>query len=110
MRGESAHPFLVGRAMLMGEGFVNGTLLDLGGFPGLVEGAGRVRGEIWRVTAPELLRTLDEYEGYNFERRRTTATLAHDRRVETDVYWYRGPRSAQQTIIPEGHWRRHRWR
>ena len=107
MRGQPAHRFLTGRATFVSEGHVRGTLLALGKFPGLVAGRGRVRGEVWRFEAPEVLRTLDEYEGYNFERCTTIAALATGRRVRVFVYRYRGPRT---TVIPEGDWRRHRWR
>jgi gamma-glutamylcyclotransferase (GGCT)/AIG2-like uncharacterized protein YtfP len=91
------------------EAHVAGTLLALGRYPGLVAGPGRVRGEVWRLEALEVLPTLDEYEGYNFERRTAIATLASGRRVRAQVYRYRGPRT-QQAVIPEGDWRRHRWR
>jgi gamma-glutamylcyclotransferase (GGCT)/AIG2-like uncharacterized protein YtfP len=105
MRGEPAHRLLAGRATFVDEGTVAGTLLALGRFPGVVAGRGRVRGEVWRLDGPEVLRTLDEYEGYNFERRTTTATLASGRRMRAWLYRYRGPRRA---VIPEGDWRRRR--
>ena len=119
MRGEPAHRLLTGRVTFVDDGTVVGTLLHLGTFPGLVAGRGRVRGEVWRLDAPEVLRTLDEYVGYNFERCTITATLARGRRVRVLVYRYRGPRTRaplaakavkQLVVIPEGDWRRHRWR
>jgi gamma-glutamylcyclotransferase (GGCT)/AIG2-like uncharacterized protein YtfP len=111
MRGQPAHRLLTGRARFVAEGHVAGTLLALGRFPGLVPGRGRVRGEVWRLDAPEVLGTLDEYEGYNFQRCTTIVTLASGRRVRALVYRYRGPRTrVQQSGIPEGDWRRHRWR
>ena len=110
MRGHSAHARLGRGARFVGEGTVPGTLLALGQFPGLVPGRGRVRGELWRLDAPEVLRTLDEYEGYNFERSTTTVTLASGRRVRAWVYRYRGPHMARRSVIPDGDWRRHRWR
>ena len=96
MRGEPAHRLLTGRVTFVDDGTVVGTLLHLGKFPGLVAGRGRVRGEVWRLDAREVLRTLDEYEGYNFERRTITATLASGRRVRVLVYRYRGPRTRAQ--------------
>jgi gamma-glutamylcyclotransferase (GGCT)/AIG2-like uncharacterized protein YtfP len=128
MRGEPAHRFLVGKATFVEDGHVAGTLLHLGKFPGLVSGRGRVHGEVWRIDLPEVLQTLDQYEGYNFERCTTVATLASGRRVRALVYRYRGPRTRvelaagaaertrrstqhvveQITVIPEGDWRRHR--
>ncbi len=112
MRGQPAHRFVAGRATFVAEGHVAGTLLALGRFPGLVRGRGRVRGEVWRLDAPEVLATLDEYEGYNFERCTTLVTLGDGRRLRALLYRYRGPRTREETarVIPEGDWRRHRWR
>ena len=108
MRGQPAHRLLAGRATFVDEATVAGTLLALGRYPGVVAGRGRVRGEVWRLEAPQVLRTLDDYEGYNFERRPTVATLASGRRVRAWVYRYRGPRT--HAAIPDGDWRRHSWR
>jgi gamma-glutamylcyclotransferase (GGCT)/AIG2-like uncharacterized protein YtfP len=112
MRGQPAHRLLAGRATFVAEGSVIGTLLALGRFPGLVAGRGRVRGEVWRLDTPEVLPTLDEYEGYNFRRYTSTVTLASGRRMRALAYRYRGPRTGEDEsrVIPEGDWRRHRWR
>ena len=121
MRGERAHRLLNGRADFFGEGSVAGTLISLGRYPGLLPGRGRVRGEVWYLSTPEVLRTLDEYEGYNFRRSTAVVTLASGRRLRTMVYRYRGAHSertaartverrSQMAVIPEGDWRRHRWR
>jgi gamma-glutamylcyclotransferase (GGCT)/AIG2-like uncharacterized protein YtfP len=109
MRGQPAHRLLRGCATFVAEGTVAGTLLALGRFPGVVAGRGRVRGEVWRLDAPEVLQTLDDYEGYNFQRSATTVTLVSGRRVRAWIYRYRGPDNAVM-VIPEGDWRRHRWR
>ena len=120
MRGEPAHRMLTGRATFVDDGHLGGTLLHLDRHPGLVDGPGRVWGEVWRLVTPELLQTLDEYEGYNFERCRATATLASGRRVRVWVYRYDGERARPSAgaattvraprIIPEGNWRTHQWR
>lgn len=126
MRGEPAHRLLLGRATFLEEGHTSGVLLDLGRFPGVIEGPGRVGGEVWRLDRPELLQTLDDYEGYNFHRCRAAVTLANGRRVRCWIYFYResrGPneripstahavdhRVVRRKVIPEGHWRRYRWR
>jgi gamma-glutamylcyclotransferase (GGCT)/AIG2-like uncharacterized protein YtfP len=108
MQGEPLHHLLRGRASRVGTATVTGRLLDLGRYPGLVAGAGRVSGELYRVDDPELLVTLDREEGYNFERRRTDVDLVDGRRARAWIYWYRGPR-ARATPIPRGDWR-NRWR
>lgn len=66
MRGESRNALLGGRQSLPAR--CRGTLLDLGPYPGLVEGKGRVQGEIVEVENADdmdkLLRHLDEVEGF----------------------------------------------
>ena len=105
MRGYPLHQALGRGATFLGEGTARGRLLDLGRYPGLIDGAARVRGEIYRLDDPELLPVLDREEGYNFERRRATVTLASGRRARAWVYRYRGPQS-RATAIPDGDYRR----
>jgi len=109
MRGYPLHAVIARRATFVGVGSVPGHLFDLGRYPGLVAGRGRVRGEVYRLRDPELLAAVDREEGYNFERRRTVATLADGRRVRAWIYRYRGPRE-RAVPIPEGDYRRLRWR
>jgi gamma-glutamylcyclotransferase (GGCT)/AIG2-like uncharacterized protein YtfP len=105
MRGYDLHRLLAPGAKLLGAGSVRGALLDLGDFPGLVGGAGRVVGEVYRLDAPELLAVLDRAEGYNFDRRRVTVTLATGRRARAWIYRYRGRRD-RAVPIPDGDYRR----
>jgi gamma-glutamylcyclotransferase (GGCT)/AIG2-like uncharacterized protein YtfP len=105
MRGYGLHRALAAGATFVDEGQVRGHLLSLGRYPGLVAGAGQVRGEVYRVDDPELLPVLDREEGYNFERRRTPVTLAAGRRARAWVYWYRGPQQ-HAVSIPDGDFRR----
>jgi gamma-glutamylcyclotransferase (GGCT)/AIG2-like uncharacterized protein YtfP len=109
MRGYPLHAVIARRTAFVAVGSVPGRLLDLGRYPGLVSGRGRVRGEVYRLRDPELLAAVDREEGYNFERRRTVATLADGRRVRAWIYRYRGPRE-RAVPIPEGDYRRLRWR
>ena len=97
MRGYALHGLLTGGTTFLGEGLVKGRLLDLRRYPGLVDGAGWVRGELYRLDDPELLHALDRAEGYNFERRRAGISLADGRRSRAWVYRYRGP---QQRAVP----------
>ena len=107
MRGYGLHRLLAPGATLVGAGSVRGTLLDLGDFPGLVNGTGRVVGEVYRLDAPELLAVLDRAEGYNFDRRRAAVTLATGRRARAWIYRYRGRRDRARPI-PDGDYRRAR--
>ena len=105
MRGYALHAGLAAGATLLTTGSVRGRLLGLRGFPGLVEGAGRVSGEVYRLDDPELLARLDREEGYNFVRRRAVVTLAGGRRARAWLYRYRGPRE-RAWPIPDGDYRR----
>lgn len=109
MRGYPLHGVLARGGTLLGEGTVAGRLLDLGRYPGLIAGAGRVKGELYRLDDAELLPVLDREEGYNFRRSMTTVTLASGRRLRAWVYRYRGPRE-RAVPIPHGDYRRIRWR
>jgi len=109
MRGYGLHGVLARGATLLGEGTVGGRLLDLGRYPGLIGGAGRVKGELYRLDDAELLPVLDREEGYNFARSIATVTLAGGRRLRAWVYRYRGPRE-RAVPIPHGDYRRVRWR
>ena len=61
-------------ARFVADGWLPGALYAVGWYPALVEtGPGHVRGEVWELTAPGLLRVLDEYEGLFAEGRRNTA-------------------------------------
>ena len=105
MRGYSLHRRLAAGATFLGIGSVRGGLLNLRGYPGLIEGEGRVRGELFRLRDAELLRILDREEGYNFERLRTGVTLADGCRSRAWVYRYRGS-SNRAMLIPDGDYRR----
>jgi gamma-glutamylcyclotransferase (GGCT)/AIG2-like uncharacterized protein YtfP len=105
MRGYALHRVLGRGATFLGEGAARGRLLDLGRYPGLVDGAGRVRGEIYRLDDSELLPVLDREEGYNFQRRRAIVTFANGRRARAWVYRYRGPQN-RAVPIPDGDYRR----
>jgi gamma-glutamylcyclotransferase (GGCT)/AIG2-like uncharacterized protein YtfP len=105
MRGYPLHRALRRGASLVGAGSVRGRLLDLGAYPGLIAGGGRVRGEVYRLDAAELLPVLDREEGYNFIRRRVLVTLDGGARARAWVYRYRGPR-ARAVPVPHGDYRR----
>jgi gamma-glutamylcyclotransferase (GGCT)/AIG2-like uncharacterized protein YtfP len=109
MRGYALHDVLARGATFLAVGSIAGRLLDLGQYPALVAGAGRVQGELYGLDDPELLPVLDREEGYNFRRSMTTVTLASGRRLRAWVYRYRGPRE-RAVPIPHGDYRRVRWR
>jgi len=113
MRGYPLHRVLARRSTLIARGTVRGALLDLGRYPGLVDGRGRVSGELYRLdrlNEVELLGTLDREEGYHFRRSRGLVTLARGRRVRAWLYRYRGLLPPRAVAIPQGDYRRVRWR
>jgi len=65
---------------------IPGRLIDLGAYPGLIEAEGRVPGELFQVLDPTAWPILDEYEGEEYERRRTVLL---EPRAEAWVYVYR---------------------
>ncbi len=105
MRGYALHPVLARGATFVAEGRVRGRLLDLGPYPGLIDGRRTVRGEVYRIDTPEVLPALDREEGYNFDRRPATVTLGSGRRALAWAYWYRGPQH-RAVPIPDGDFRR----
>ena len=105
MRGYALHPVLARAATFVGAGRVSGRLLDLGSYPGLIDGEGTVRGEVYRIDRLEVLPALDREEGYNFDRRPATVTLVSGRRARAWAYWYRGPQH-RAVPIPDGDFRR----
>ena len=44
---------------------IRGRLFNLGGYPGLVPGAGTVHGQLFRIQDPACLKRLDAYENYD---------------------------------------------
>jgi gamma-glutamylcyclotransferase (GGCT)/AIG2-like uncharacterized protein YtfP len=108
MRGFSRHRLLAGAARFVGRARAQGRLVSLGSYPGLVEGTGRVEGELYRLHRSEVLADIDREEGYNFQRRLIQVRRADGRRARAWVYWYRGSH-ARAIPIPAGDWRS-RWR
>ena len=104
MRGYGLHRLLADGATFLGDARVRGTLLALRGYPGLVEGTGWVRGELYRLDDAELLRTLDREEGYNFQRCRADVSRSDGRRSRAWLYRYRGQQH-RAVVIPDGDYR-----
>jgi gamma-glutamylcyclotransferase (GGCT)/AIG2-like uncharacterized protein YtfP len=92
---------------------IAGELFDLGSYPGLVAGEGRVVGELFElVDAARALALLDDYEGYRAADpegsqylRRRVVLLAPA--IEAWVYVFNGTPDAAARI-PSGDWALHR--
>jgi gamma-glutamylcyclotransferase (GGCT)/AIG2-like uncharacterized protein YtfP len=107
MRGYGLHGVLARGATFLGVGTARGRLLDLGRYPGVVAGRGRVTGEVYRLHDPQVLPAVDRAEGVQFVRGRTLVTLADGGRAQAWMYRYRGP-CERAVPIPDGDYRRAR--
>jgi gamma-glutamylcyclotransferase (GGCT)/AIG2-like uncharacterized protein YtfP len=107
MRGYGLHDLLARGADFVALGTARGRLLDLGRYPGVVQGRGRVTGEVYRLRDPQVLPAVDRAEGVQFLRGHTLVTLADGGRARAWIYRYRGPRE-RAVPIPDGDYRRAR--
>jgi gamma-glutamylcyclotransferase (GGCT)/AIG2-like uncharacterized protein YtfP len=71
-------------------GRIEGRLIDLGSYPGIVAAErGWVDGEVFVLPEnEEVLRRLDAYEGDEYERVERIVSGADGREVKCWVYWY----------------------
>ncbi|MGK2230185.1 MAG: gamma-glutamylcyclotransferase (GGCT)/AIG2-like uncharacterized protein YtfP [Methanobacteriota archaeon] len=115
MRGFESHETvdLRSRAEFAGEAHCVGTLYDLGDHPGMtLEGNGRVRGELYRVTDDGLIQDLDRFERYYPESTDDSVYVRHleevvDRDLNAWVYLYNEPTEDANTV-ESGDWREYR--
>lgn len=104
LRGESNHG-LLSRARFLGDGVTTPDyrLLDMGGFPALVQpGECAVHGEVYAVDDCSLA-LLDELEDHPSYYRRTTIRLADGREVQS--YLLPAPLAFGNATIESGDWR-----
>jgi gamma-glutamylcyclotransferase (GGCT)/AIG2-like uncharacterized protein YtfP len=109
LRRRSRHPMareLAAKARFIGAATIAGRLYDLGRYPGLLEGEGRVHGDVYDL-GPEseaTLRAMDAYENDEsplpayFERQRARVRLNQGDECDAWVYWFRGEVRADQHI------------
>ncbi len=89
MSGNSNH-HIVESETFIGKATVNGyTLFDLGCYPGVKPGNGKIKGELYWVSANSLKR-LDSFEGEGFlyKRCKTEAELTQNNIVKANIYVY----------------------
>lgn len=111
MRGLALHRYLSGAAFV-GTGRMRGMLVSLGAYPGLIDGEGEVRGEIYRIDDLALLDVLDEVEDHEptdpdnslYLRVEKDARMDDGSTVRVWVYLYNRDTS-QAKIIRGGDWR-----
>jgi gamma-glutamylcyclotransferase (GGCT)/AIG2-like uncharacterized protein YtfP len=104
-------PSLAGRLIDLGSCALAGTLYDLGEYPGLVAGEGRVVGELHQLLDPSVIGELDRYEGYDeldpsrSEYVRRVARLI-DPALDAWVYYFNGE-TRDLAPVPSGDWAEH---
>jgi gamma-glutamylcyclotransferase (GGCT)/AIG2-like uncharacterized protein YtfP len=112
MSGGENHLLLARKAELIGLGRMRGRLFLVDYYPGLVDSddpAEFVVGEVWRLSEPDILRELDDFEGCAeapplFIRASRAVTVDGAGTLATWVYVY--ARSiAGLRPIPSGDWR-----
>lgn len=88
-----------------------GRLVDLGAYPGLVEGPGRVVADLCHLADEASLARFDEYEGYDRDRPETSRYLRIMVRltepgVDAWTYLYNQAWTPEM-IVESGDWHRH---
>lgn len=102
-------------AVSLGPATIQGVLFRISWYPGLVEGDGRVHGEVFRLSDPaSSLAWLDAYEGIvpadpaghrgEYERVERTVLLESGGSLTSWVYLYCADVSRAE-VMPEGRWR-----
>lgn len=113
MRGFDLHHHMAGAAFV-GEGWVRGTLVSLGRYPGLLSGDGEVHGEVYRLDdAAADLEALDDLEDFDpgdpgksiYQRVRTDVHMPDGAIVRAWTYMYnQQPMGASR--VKSGDWRK----
>ncbi len=100
------------RLRFVGPCIVTGELFDLGRYPGMRHGDGRVVAELYALLNVELIESLDEFEGYTASRPRESlylreyVSLIEPAGAEAWVYVYNDVPDASKRIV-SGDWRAH---
>lgn len=100
------------RLRFVGPCVVQGELFDLGPYPALRPGKGRVLAELHRLSDPGLLLELDAFEGYDPEHPerslylRERVTLIEPSGIEAWCYLYRATPD-RRSKVASGDWRAH---
>lgn len=113
MRGFDLHHYMAG-ASFIGEGWMTGRLVDLGRYPGMLDGNGNVMGEIYRLDdIAASLEALDDLEEFDPADPDNSLYLRVVRDVRCDdgsitsawVYLYNRD-TANAPAVKSGDWRR----
>jgi len=106
LRQKECRHYLLGSSQFIGYGKAKGFLLyNIGAFPGMVEGAGEVKGEVYEIPE-ELLDKLDMVEGvpYLFRREVIEVELKDGTLIKAYAYLY-NKKVDNKMLIPSGDWK-----
>jgi gamma-glutamylcyclotransferase (GGCT)/AIG2-like uncharacterized protein YtfP len=105
---EEMSDFLKNGARFLGKGVVKGRMYDLGEFPGIVvDQSGKIHGEVYEITRPEIWESLDRYEGapYLYTRETVECDLG-SKTVMVQVYNLVKGQEMNRPVITSGDWKR----
>ena len=111
MQGFPNHEIIAKYVEEIYEAETTGKLYAVGGFPGLVEGKGKVEGELLVFNddfEQEILNKLDRLEGcpHLFERRKKQVVRQKSGEVkEARVYLYNSDNYSEGDVIKSGSWK-----
>jgi gamma-glutamylcyclotransferase (GGCT)/AIG2-like uncharacterized protein YtfP len=97
---------LASRTPVVGSARLQGRLYDFGPYPGAIatdQPDQWIYGEVYRLEDSQLLASLDEYEGSEFERASAPVRM-EDGTIDCWIYWYVG--HATGSLIASGDWLR----
>jgi gamma-glutamylcyclotransferase (GGCT)/AIG2-like uncharacterized protein YtfP len=105
MKGQGAQEQLAleGKLRLLQPCSIEGDLLDLGDYPGLVDGERRVKGELYELTDLTAFKILDDYEEFDPSRPEKSifvrrAVRLKDPEIDCWAYFYNGDPSAKPKV------------
>lgn len=117
LRPNSGHPmsqWLAARSLWVGEGHIEGLLYRVSYYPALVQGAGRVRGDVIQLNAATAVETWERLDAFEqclglpddeYCRNIALVKLTDDSFCQAWVYWYLGDVSGLQRVV-DGDWLR----
>lgn len=114
MRGCDLHSYMAGAAFV-DEGWTDGTLVVLDRYPGLVEGDGKVLGEIYKLADnTAMLEALDDLEDFNpgdpdastYQRQLRQVHANDGSVVDAWTYVYHRDVAGLQ-VVSDGDWRKY---
>ncbi len=104
-------PRLAGLVEVVGPCVLHGVLHDVGSYPALAPGTGRVRGELCRIASAEALAVLDAWEDYAVDDEPGSEYLRRRVRLlepDGEAWTYTFNRSPTGlAVVPEGDWVAH---